>query len=373
LSAGATVFEQSVKVATGEASVVSAHWSDRTAARRIPSIDLDGQEYAGHRARVTGVVASGDDRAVFSTGADGTLRVWDSATGAALRSVEAHEGVVQGLSLLSDGRALTVGDDMLVRVWDLLTGTELKAIATHANAKLTCSASSNDGRFTALGTAGGEVIVIDVETGAQRHRWSMGRLTSGGLAFSPDGRTLLVGLINVADQACPVRVYDMETGKLLRELLGHKAPVWGVAFLPDGRRAVTAGADRTLRLWDVTTGVELKRFEGHPGAVLSRAVSRDGRYVITGTGHQWAGGWSDAESYGAHVWDLEEGQVVGRLETSSPVRSVAFSGDGQRVLAGGEDRIVHWWSLPDAVKIARRTLPEAATVSRGGSRPYGKG
>jgi WD40 repeat protein len=138
----------------------------------------------------------------------------------------------------------------------------------------------------------------------------------------------------------------MPTGRVITELRGHRGPAWGIAFLPDGRRAVTSGSDAALRLWDVRTGRELKRFGGHPGAVLGVAVSRDGRYALAGTGHLWEDGWRPAESYGVRVWDLETGRAVGRLDTPGPVRCVAFSPDGRLALAGGDDLVVRAWRLP---------------------------
>ena len=56
-----------------------------------------------------------------------------------------------------------------------------------------------------------------------------------------------------------------------------------MAFCPDGRRAVSASYDKTLRLWDLTTGREMHRFAGHEGAVSCVAVSPDGRYALSGS------------------------------------------------------------------------------------------
>jgi WD40 repeat protein len=157
---------------------------------------------------------------------------------------------------------------------------------------------------------------------------------------------LLIGLVGDVQTPNDVEVFDVPTGRVITRLQGHDEPVWGVAFLPDGRRVVSAGSDRTLRLWDVATGRELKRFDDHPGVVLCLAVSPNGRLALTGTGHFWSEGWRPAVSYGLQIWDLELGVGLGRFETNEPIRSLALSPDGLRAMASGDDAVMHSWSLP---------------------------
>src|SRR5206468_995552 len=64
---------------------------------------------------------------------------------------------------------------------------------------------------------------------------------------------------------------------LLRTLEGHTSSVTGVAVTPDGRRAVSASPDNTLKVWDLESGRELRTLEGHSGSVTGVAVSSDGR------------------------------------------------------------------------------------------------
>jgi WD40 repeat protein len=91
-----------------------------------------------------------------------------------------------------------------------------------------------------------------------------------------------------------MRLWDLETGTVLRRFEGHTGPVNSVAMLPDGWRALSASDDRTLRLWDLETGAELRRFEGHVGPVFSVAVLLDGRRAISGS-------WDNS----LRLWDID--------------------------------------------------------------------
>jgi WD40 repeat protein len=107
-----------------------------------------------------------------------------------------------------------------------------------------------------------------------------------GVAFSPDGKTLLT-----ASWDGTARLWEVTTGKEIRQFLGHTGTVFGAAFSPDGKYVITSGADRTARLWDVQSSLELRRFAGHTDDVRDVVFSPDGKTVLTssqdGTARLW--------------------------------------------------------------------------------------
>jgi WD40 repeat protein len=104
--------------------------------------------------------------------------------------------------------------------------------------------------------------------------------------FSPDGKYIIAdGGDNI------VHIWDTQTGKELRQLIGHTSVLYTEVFSPDGKTIATASVDATARLWDVQTGVELRRFIGHTAAVENVAFSPDGERIVTssddGTAMLW--------------------------------------------------------------------------------------
>ncbi len=82
-----------------------------------------------------------------------------------------------------------------------------------------------------------------------------------------------------------MRLWDLDSGKRIREFPGHTEWIFHVAFSPDGRLGYSTsggpdawqdGSDSAVRVWDVETGREIRRLEGHKGRVFGLAVSPDG-------------------------------------------------------------------------------------------------
>src|SRR2546422_3653794 len=107
---------------------------------------------------------------------------------------------------------------------------------------------------------------------------------------------------------------------LIRTLEGHSSSVHGVAVSADGRRAVSASLDKTLKVWDVESGRELRTLEGHSSYVRGVAVSADGRRAVSGSGGKKL-----------KAWGVESGWELRTLQGhSSSVFGVAGRADGRR-------------------------------------------
>lgn len=157
------------------------------------------------------------------------------------------------------------------------------------------------------------------------------------IAFSPDGR---FALFASADKS--VRLYDVEAGRDLRRFVGHTASVWAVAFSADGRRALSGGADKTVRLWDVETGREIRRFDGHDNLVTTVSLSPDGRRALSAGYDHWI-----------ILWDLETGQAVRTYnDLGRYINHVAYAADGRRALVCA-DKSIQVFEAETGKKLAR--------------------
>lgn len=126
------------------------------------------------------------------------------------------------------------------------------------------------------------------------------------------------------------------------EILGrfdmHDGAVNTVQFLPDGKRALSAGDDGFVWLWDLDSGELIRKFEGHTAKIVDIALSPDGRLAATAS-------WDRTIRF----WDLEEhapGQVLKGHD--GPVNAVVFTEDGNgepAFYSAGYDGTVRHWDL----------------------------
>jgi WD40 repeat protein/tRNA A-37 threonylcarbamoyl transferase component Bud32 len=224
----------------------------------------------GHTGSVTGVAYSLDGRRIASAG-DGTVRVWDAATGDELLALKGHVNRVFDVAFSPDGRQLASGGvDPTVRIWDAASARDLLVLKTHEN--LRGLVFSPDGRRLA-GLAGNKVRVWDAASGQR-----LLSLTGfQGLAFSPDSRRLASASLEDGT----VRVRDAASGQELLALKGHTGRVRTVAFSSTGRCLASAGDDATVRVWDAADGRELLVLKGHTGIVHGVAFRPDGQRLAS--------------------------------------------------------------------------------------------
>jgi WD40 repeat protein len=78
-----------------------------------------------------------------------------------------------------------------------------------------------------------------------------------------------------------IKVWDAETGALIRTLSDHTDWVVSVAFNPDGSRIASGAGDNTVRVWNAETGALIRTLSGHTEGVTSAAFSPDGSRIAS--------------------------------------------------------------------------------------------
>ncbi|EJT99429.1 WD40 repeat-like protein [Dacryopinax primogenitus] len=306
---------------------------------------------------------------------DGSIRVWDVATGEmvyACRTADLQE--YWRIILSPDGsRMVTFSHDTRIRLWNVRNGELI--VQPFSEEMVATVVFSDDSSRIVTGSAYGTIRVWDASTGEAIAEAMTGHTgLVGSVAFSRHG-----GWIASGSYDCTIRMWDASTGQGIgRPFVGHTDDVTCVAFSLDNSRIISGCDDGTVRMWDVSTGRAIgDPLTGHTERVDSVMFSRDGTRVIScskeGRVKTWLAEGGDPTGImvsipgdimsgigvtstgicavatcspsSVVVWDSETGEDVGQPFTGHThrVRSARFSKDGKQVISVSKDEVVRIW------------------------------
>jgi len=303
-------------------------------------------------------------------------------------------GAVRSLSISDDGTTLAAGTEKMgIQLWSLATLQPLDTLQR--------------GRDTTrvLFTPNGDLIAAFADNSLARlapTSWHKTRQIGDGtnaepfpgrvlaLAFHPRGNLLATGS-GIPSRHGELKLWNVRNGALQNEITKpHDDTITGLAFSPDGSQLATASTDRLVKLHRLDTGALVHKLEGHTNHVLDVAWSADGQTIASAGADKvtklWsaeAGNQTQSEAgFRKEVTSIEflgtdnglltaagdksvkaAGQNLVGIE--SFVYTVASSPDGQIIVAGGEDGILHVWGIKDLKLLysfppPKNTAPETA-------------
>ena len=369
---------------------------------------------AGHTADVLGAAFHGDELVTF--GVDGTARTWELATGRPRATLGGGRVPLLEARYSDDSAAIaTAAEDGTVHIYDRASGRQIASFQAHHGTARDVRFDP-DGRLWSCGDDG--VVATWRADGSPVHRWSLARGEAVGIAMSgsrvgvllaggavavwgdlagepriidlgedlhamvrTSRRPLFVGSHLVVPINRAVQVIDLDSGRRLFALVGHAGEVSMVTASADGNRLATAGADGAARIWSGADGrlistlptVDHARmvafspkgdlvatagfagaaiwapapdppsrpFVGHRGSVYSARFDPGGTRVVT----------SSIDGT-VRLWDATTGRQLAVAEIGSPVSHAAFDAKGGRVVTADDSGMAAIWSADRLERIA---------------------
>jgi len=285
-------------------------------------------------------IAFSPDGLLLATGGDDqTVRTWESETGAAVETYSGHGAAITAVAYNTDGDVFSATSNQTAILWDTNPAWKLAGTigsvdsSQHLIDRVTSLDFSPDGKMLATGSGepsrSGELKIWKVEDGSLVKEIKEAHSdTVFGLEFSPDGQQIASC---AADRFA--KIFDVESGKLIRALEGHTHHVLGITWHCAGRLLATCGADNVIKVWNVRTGEQTRTIGGFGKEVTAIRFVADSDNVVASSGDKQV-----------KIKKSNDGGDAGDLGGATDfMYSIDVSANGQLVVGGGQDSVVRIW------------------------------
>jgi len=294
----------------------------------------DYQAFKGHRTTVHAIAFTKDGRYLAASGGNNEVIVWDTKTGQrTTRGAKNPQNKPLNYMAVNDGATLIATSgfmDPAVKISRFSNGTLVRTIKAHRGEKSGLAFLPGTDLLVTAGVDRGNKMSLKLWNA------STGRLVKvlyraglpvnseyiSGLSFSRDGKRLACGISN---KKHGIMIFDMKAMKLLK-YMRYAADVSDVSFSPDGRYIAGGSTNKKVIIWNSATGRVIREMAGHKGFVSTVCFSPDGRYIASaGMGYR--------NSF--RLWDAASGRLVQAMAgRNQGINAVVFSSDGTSIAVG---------------------------------------
>lgn len=321
------------------------------------------QTLEGHTSEITAIAFSPNGKMTASGSQNGTIQLWDTATGTLQQTLKFHNDCVMAVAFSSDGKTLLFVSNERSLMW---LGYRILSVTLSADSR-TPAARSYD-----------SVIQLNAQ------KWGQRASHPAAIAsFSLDGKTLALGIDD------SIQLWSAATGVHLQTLPGDNTQIEAIAFSPDAMTLALGQLHGYIRLWDVATCEYSRRFKTPAMGVRDIAFRPDGKTLVlgsrgsnavlldatTGAFRQTVMGRSSVIAFSPdnkmmasgsddsaiRLWDAEivmNGQIINRAKSRSRVRAIAFSPDGKMLASTSGTTIIQLWDTRTGMRGQTIECPE---------------
>jgi len=305
------------------------------------------------RGSVKAIAFHPDGELLASLGNTGGISLWNLEKHALARTFEPHGRVVdariaanqverrvEALAFSPNGKyvaeaAIEPSRTVALRLYNVADGSEAKVLSTDIRNPRTL-AFSPDGSLLAVNSSDSElsghtIMLWDVESGKLARELRQERSAAVMCRFTPDGKKLVTG------GGTRVQIWDIEASKLLNTISVHKKTLQAIAVSPDGERLATVGADDRLKIWDLANAKLIREVETKQDGPRDVLFTKSGKGILTAGGDNTIKMWNPntgklVRDYWAHI---------------NKVEALALSPDGARFASAGRDGNICVWRAED--------------------------
>lgn len=300
----------------------------------------------GHSKDIFSSVFSPDSRNVLTASQDGTAKIWDAVSGKLLAEIKGDYGEINAAIYSNSGKVIiTTHKGGACCIWDSKTLRLLKKLENKDVKFFRPLLNKDDTRLIVNGQLKNEAwfvqiwdiqnakLVADITgkvdnikgtfSGVTNYRWGI---------ISPDNKTVIVPGTNGNSSI----IWNLETGKKVSELSGHRYDVLFASYSPDSRKVLTGSRDSTAKIWDVKTGNLLATIKGEKYVYIKGFSFTGGAFNNTGDKIVAVNGGT------IRMWDALNGNLIRTIDTIYGANIAFFDKSSTQIVAVGNSFINIW-------------------------------
>jgi WD40 repeat protein len=285
-----------------------------------------------NESKVYKIAISQNGNRLVTAGTDKIACVWSLVNGDEQKQISRDSGLT-AMALSPAGDKLATADyDGNIGVWDAQKATELWSETLDGS--VTDITYSSDGTLVGATSKDGTARIYNALSGAETNRFEHDDWVHS-IVVSPDDAYVATG----TSSSGTVHIWDLASGKSVLEDSIGGGPDIEVAFSRDGRQLLI-GSGYKAQIWDIEAKNTIANVKF--ADLVSKAVfSPDAHLVATGN------------VYGIiTIMDVKNGKEVMRVVQDQPVHDLIFSAGGTRLASVG-DFTAHVWDVKSGREIAR--------------------
>ncbi|CAI8583130.1 unnamed protein product [Vicia faba] len=280
---------------------------------------------------VTTIDWNGEGTLLATGSYDGQARIW-TTNGELKSTLSKHTGPIFSLKWNKRGDYIVTGScDKTTIVWDVKAEEWKQQFEFHTGPALDVDWRSN--MSFASSSTDNMIYVCKIGDTHPTHTFAGHEGEVNCVKWDPTG-----SLLASCSDDVTAKIWSLKQGNYLHDLKEHSKEIYTIRWSPTGpgttnpnKKLVLASAsfDSTVKLWDVELGKLIHSLNGHRQPVYSVAFSPNGEYIASGSLDK-----------SLHIWSLKEGKIVRTYAGSGGIFEVCWNKDGDKIAACFANNIV---------------------------------
>lgn len=251
----------------------------------------------GHIDDIEAIAFSPDGNFLASGSWDETIKIWDLEKNIIQKEIEIHSSDIEELSYTKEGDLVaSASKDNSIKIWspeENVVKSTMKVPSNFGEIKPEEEKKKVEKQVVSTESmeaiAGAEVDEKNkpeiIDFGATEDAYTKGLLEKAkdyknklnAMAFNADATLIAVS------KGEGIQVWDTQTGKVVSTFLGHKGPVYALAFHPDEPYLASGGKDKTIKIWDLKNNVLAENLTGHKDVIWTLIFEAFGLRILSGS------------------------------------------------------------------------------------------